>query len=178
MLDQDKTIPDTWVYTHDKGVQAIRAQIFKNWSPFMVPKGKSCIGFEYTANENKYLNENEENLWEKTDEQLIDIAKKDLEKLRFSCPSKVIDAKVVRLINVYPVYNLYYKEKIKIIKDYLTKTFGNKIQPIGRGGLHRYNNMDHSMMTAFLAVKNITEGKNLDQWKVNSEAEYREEKLK
>jgi len=166
MINQKETIPDTWVYTHDQGVRAIRAQIFKNWSPFMVPKGMSCIGFEYTYNKDKDS--------PLSNEDWIEIAKEDLKRLGFAAPSKVIDAKVVKLINVYPVYSLDYKEKIKMIKDYIQK-FGNTLQPIGRGGLHRYNNMDHSMMTAFLAVENITENKNFDQWEVNSDAEYHEE---
>ncbi|MEM4625368.1 MAG: NAD(P)/FAD-dependent oxidoreductase [Candidatus Pacearchaeota archaeon] len=170
MINQNETIPDTWVYTHDKEVKCIRIQIFKNWSPFMVPEGKSCIGFEYTCKEG-------DEFWNKSDKELIEVAKLDLSKLGFAKLENVFDAKVIRMRNVYPVYELGYDHKVEKIKKYLTENFVKyNLQPIGRGGLHRYNNMDHSMMTAFLAVKNILGEGNFDQWKVNSDAEYHEEK--
>ena len=171
MIDQEKTVPDTWVYTHDEGMKPIRVQIFKNWSPFMVPsKDKSCIGFEYVCSEG-------DELWSMTKEQLIEQAKSDLEKLGFADVKKVFDAEVVKLKDVYPVYLLDYQEHVNKIKSYLQNNFkDNSLQPIGRGGLHRYNNTDHSMMTAFLAVKNILGEGKFDQWNVNSDAEYHEEK--
>lgn len=171
IINQENMPPDTWIYTHDEGMKPIRIQIFKNWSPDMVPdKTKSCIGFEYTCNEG-------DSFWKKNENELIEQAKSDLDKLGFSSSEKVIDAKVVRLKNVYPVYLLGYDDKIKEIKNYLSTTFNNHVlQPIGRGGLHRYNNSDHSMMTAFLAVKNLLGKGNYDQWEVNSDAEYHEEK--
>jgi protoporphyrinogen oxidase len=170
MIDQPKTVPDTWVYTHDEGMKPIRAQIFKNWSPFMVPDAsKSCIGFEYACNQG-------DELWSMSKEQLIEQAKQDLKRLGFASMEKVFDAEVVRLKEVYPVYLVGYKEKINTIKAYLQKNFkDNSLQPIGRGGLHRYNNSDHSMMTALLAVKNILGEGKYDQWQVNTDAEYHEE---
>ncbi len=114
-----------------------------------------------------------------TKEQLIEQAKKDLKRIGFADTEKVFDAEVVRLKEVYPVYLLDYKEKVELIKDYLQKNFkSNCFQPVGRGGLHRYNNSDHSMMTAFLAVKNILGEGKYDQWNVNTDAEYHEEERK
>jgi len=169
MFNQEKTIPDTWVYTHDEDVKSIRVQIFKNWSPFMVPEGKSCIGFEYTCNEG-------DNFWSMPDAKLFEQAKSDLKKLNFADTNLIADWKVIRIKEAYPVYQIGYKEKVEIIKRYLQENFyKNSLQPIGRGGLHRYNNMDHSMMTAFLAVKNILDEGKFDVWKVNSDAEYHEE---
>jgi protoporphyrinogen oxidase len=171
MLNKKDLPPDDWVYTHDEGLRSIRIQIFKNWSPFMVPdQDKSCVGFEFVANEG-------DELWNMSDEELINIAKTDIEKLGFAKSTDVFDAKVVKLKNVYPTYLIGYQDKVDTIKDYLQKTFkGYALQPIGRGGQHRYNNSDHSMMTAILAVRNIAGEGKYDPWEVNSEAEYHEEK--
>lgn len=171
MIDQPKTVPDTWVYTHDEGMKPIRVQIFKNWSPYMVPDAsKSCIGFEYVCNEG-------DELWSMSREKLIEQAKQDLKRLGFASMKKVFDAEVVRLKEVYPVYLVGYEERVNKIKDYLQNNFkDNSLQPIGRGGLHRYNNSDHSMMTALLAVKNILGEGKYDPWNVNTDAEYHEEK--
>jgi protoporphyrinogen oxidase len=109
-------------------------------------------------------------------EKLIEQAKADLKRLGFANPDKVFDAEVVRLKEVYPVYLIGYKERVNKIKEYLQGNFKNYcLQPIGRGGLHRYNNSDHSMMTALLAVKNILGEGNYDPWNVNTDAEYHEE---
>ena len=100
-----------------------------------------------------------------------------MKRLGFASVEKVFDAEVVRLKEVYPVYLIGYKEKVDTIKAYLQNNFkDNSLQPIGRGGLHRYNNSDHSMMTALLAVKNILGEGKYDQWQVNTDAEYHEEK--
>ncbi len=173
MIDQKDMPPDTWVYTHDEGMKPIRIQIFKNWSPFMVPDAsKSCIGFEYVCKEG-------DDLWKMNDRELINQAKSDLNRLGFSSSEKVIDAKVVRLKNVYPIYRIGYKERVDRIKNYLKSSFkDNSLQPIGRGGIHKYNNSDHSMMTALLAVRNVIDKGNYDIWEVNSDAEYHEEDKK
>lgn len=170
MLDKANTPPDNWIYTHDEGIKAIRVQLFKNWSPFMVPDdSKSCIGFEYVCNEG-------DELWKMDNKDLIQMAKSELDRLGFAKSDQVIDATVVRLKNVYPTYLLDYSENVNIIKEYLTNTFkNNSLLPMGRGGLHRYNNSDHSMMTAFLCVKNLIGEGNFDQWLVNTDAEYHEE---
>lgn len=170
MFENVELPPDNWIYTHDKGMRCIRVQIYNNWSRYLVPdKGKCCIGFEYVCSEG-------DDLWSMSDKQLVDLAKRELSKLKFTGIEKIIETSVVRMNDVYPIYELGYKNKIAKIKKYLDNAFPEKtLQPIGRGGLHRYNNTDHSMLTAFLAVKNIAEGANYDQWQVNSEAEYHEE---
>ena len=163
---------DTWVYTHEENFRSIRAQLFQNWSPFMVPSGDdSCVGFEYTCSEN-------DSLWKMSDEQLIKLAKSELEKLDFVHMDTVFDARVIRMRNVYPTYDLEYRKNVETIRKYLTSEFkGYSLQPIGRGGLHKYNNSDHSMMTAILAVKNIAGEGRFDPWNVNSDAQYHEEIL-
>ena len=136
----------------------------------MVPnRNSSCVGFEFTCSAGDFL-------WNASDEDMVSLAKSYLRKLCENYSESVFDAKVIRMRNVYPVYTLGYKGKIEKIKEYLLSTFKNhSLQPIGRGGLHKYNNSDHSMMTAFLAVKNILGEGNYDQWNVNSDAEYHEE---
>lgn len=170
MIDKEKMPPDNWIYTHDEHIKAIRIQLYKNWSKFMVPdKSKSCIGFEYVCLEG-------DELWSKSDKELIELAKSELEFLGFANDNEIIDGSVVRMKNVYPMYLLDYSEHVNKIKHYLqnlTKSYS--LQPMGRCGLHRYNNSDHSMMTAFLCVKNILGEGNFDQWIVNSDAEYHEE---
>ena len=170
MIDQRIPLQDTWVYTHEESMRSIRVQFFHNWSPFMVPnRNSSCVGFEFTCSAGDFL-------WNASDEDMVSLAKSYLRKLCENYSESVFDAKVIRMRNVYPVYTLGYKGKIEKIKEYLLSTFKNhSLQPIGRGGLHKYNNSDHSMMTAFLAVKNILGEGNYDQWNVNSDAEYHEE---
>lgn len=161
---------DNWIYTHDKGIKAIRIQLFHNWSPYMVPSDDlACIGFEYVTSV-------DEELWGMNDNELISLAKKELTQLSLQKKITIHDSKVVKMKNVYPRYDLGYDKQVETIKSYLKETFpNNELQPMGRGGLHRYNNSDHSMMTAFLAVENIVKNTNHDQWKVNSDAEYHEE---
>ncbi|QQS15370.1 MAG: NAD(P)/FAD-dependent oxidoreductase [Candidatus Moraniibacteriota bacterium] len=169
MIDGRIPLQDTWIYTHEESMQSIRVQFFHNWSPFMVPnKNSSCVGFEFTCSLG-------DPLWKANDKDLVDLAKSYLQKLCGDYSKSVFDAKVIRMKNVYPVYTLGYKEKVEKIKGCLLSTFKDySLQPIGRGGLHKYNNSDHSMMTAFLAVKNILGEGNYDQWNVNSDAEYHE----
>lgn len=173
ILDKTNVFPDTWIYTHDPGMKCIRIQNFNNWSPHLVgEKGKTCLGFEYTCNFN-------DNFWNKTEKELVETAIRDLTRTGFAKKEDVIDARVVKLKDVYPVYDLEYKKHVKIIKDYLESTFSKisfNIQPIGRGGMHKYNNMDHSMMTALLAAGNILGKGKFDPWQVNVDAEYHEEK--
>jgi len=173
ILKKTNVFPDTWIYTHDPGMRCIRIQNFNNWSPYLVGENsRTCLGFEYTCDFN-------DNFWNKSEDEFIEIAIKDLVKTGFAKKEDVIDANVVKLKDVYPVYDLEYKQYVKIIKDYLESTFnkiGFNIQPIGRGGMHKYNNMDHSMMTALLAARNILGKGKFDPWQVNADAEYHEEK--
>ncbi len=170
MIGEKLPVRDTWIYTHEESFRSIRVQFFQNWSPFMVPnEDVSCIGFEYACSRG-------DDLWNMDDSDLVDMAKSELKKLGLAHQDKVFDTKVIRMKNVYPTYALGYEGNVEKIKEYLRSTFKNHaLQPIGRGGLHQYNNSDHSMMTAFLAVKNINGEGCFDPWEVNSDAGYHEE---
>jgi len=167
IINKKEVFPDNWIYTHDEGMKCIRIQNYNNWSPYMnSKKGTTCLGFEYTCQEN-------DDFWKLPDEDLKFIAVQDLIKTGFAEEKDVIDFKVIKMKEAYPIYDLNYKENVEKIKEYL-KQFKN-LQCIGRGGLFKYNNMDHSMMTSILAVKNFFEEGNYDVWNVNADAEYHEE---
>ena len=167
IVDQEDIFPDTWIYIHEPNVSVGRIQNFNNWSPYMVPdKGKTCLGLEYFCFEG-------DNFWNKSDEELSKLAKKELDYLGLAPKDKVVDSCVVRMPKAYPVYDEDYKKYIDVVKDHTDK-FSN-LYLIGRNGMHKYNNQDHSMMTAIIAVRNLLGEKNLDPWKVNTDAEYQEE---
>ena len=132
----------------------------------MVPDPeKTCLGLEYFVFEN-------DGLWSMADKDLVALAKSEIEKLGISSSANVVDGVVLRVRKAYPVYDATYKEKINVIKNYLSR-FEN-LQVVGRNGMHKYNNQDHSMITAMLAVKNIL-GENNDLWSINADLEYLEE---
>lgn len=158
--------PDNWIYIHDPEVRIGRVQNFKNWSSDMVPdQNKSCLGLEYFCFEG-------DGLWNMSDEQLIELGKRELEKLGLIKSADVEEGMVVRVPKAYPVYDSTYKESLETLRRFFGK-FSN-LQLVGRNGMHKYNNQDHSMMTAVLAVKNIL-GANYDLWEVNTDKEYHEE---
>jgi protoporphyrinogen oxidase len=159
---------DNWIYIHDDTVQVGRIQNFKSWSPDMVPnKETTALGLEYFCFEG-------DGLWNSHNQTLIELASKEIVQLGL-CPAKnILDGHVVRQEKAYPVYNETYKQAVQVIKEELTKFDG--LQIAGRNGMHKYNNQDHSMMTAWLAAKNIMEGKiNYNLWQVNEDADYHEE---
>lgn len=166
MLDGEETIPDTWIYIHEPSLQMGRIQCFKNWSPAMVPdQTKSSLGCEYFATEN-------DELWSMDDQELIQLAQKELGLLGLADPAKIFDSFVVRVPKAYPVFDIDYAGKVAEIRkniDLITN-----LQPIGRYGMYRYNNMDHSILTGMLAARNAL-GANYDIWNVNTENEYHEE---
>lgn len=171
IIDRRNIFPDNWIYTHDPGMRPIRIQNFNNWSPYLVTNERETVlGFEYVCTVG-------DELWSMSDDEILGQAKDDLEKTGFARASEVIDGKTVRLRHVYPVYTLGYEEKVNTIRNYLVSSVKN-LFPIGRGGMHRYNNSDHSMMTALLAVRNLIDGKDYNVWQVNADAEYHEEKQK
>ncbi|MFA6006407.1 MAG: NAD(P)/FAD-dependent oxidoreductase [Candidatus Paceibacterota bacterium] len=173
IVNEPNICPDNWIYTHDEGMKPIRFQNYKNWSPFMVPdSSKTVIGLEYTCNAIT-----SDLLWGMTDEELKKQGISDFLRLGFVTRDKILDASVIRMKNVYPVYDLEYQEKISRIRAEVDSI--SNLHPIGRGGIHKYNNSDHSMVTAFLAVKNIMAGeRKYDVFNVNSDAEYHEEEQK
>ncbi len=166
IINRKDLFPDNWIYIHSADVQVGRIQNFKNWSPAMVPNAnKTCLGMEYFVFKN-------EGLWSLPDEELKALATRELERLGIAPASAVEDGTVVRMPKAYPVYDPGYRERIEFIRQYL-QTFSN-LQVVGRNGMHRYNNQDHSMMTALCAARNIL-GAAHDVWAINTEPEYHEE---
>ncbi len=159
-------IPDNWIYVQEKDVKMGRIQIFNNWSPYMVPDDKILLGLEYFANEG-------DELWSMGDEDFISFATDELSQIKLADKEDVIDSFVVRMPKTYPAYFGSY-DNFDVIRNY-TDRFENLFL-IGRNGMHRYNNMDHSMLTAIKAVDNIinhvTTKDNL--WSVNAEEDYHE----
>lgn len=167
VVDEKDAFPDNWIYIHDPDVKVGRVQNYGSWSPYLVKEGKTCLGLEY------FVNIGDE-LWNMEDEKLIELGTKELEKLSLIKTNSVFEGYVVRMPNAYPVYDLNYSKNIDEIKNWLFDEHST-IYPIGRNGMHRYNNQDHSMMTAVLSVRNIILGENNNIWKVNVESDYQEE---
>ena len=166
VVNKADVFPDNWIYVHDPDVRMGRIQNFKNWSSHMVPDpSKTCLGLEYFCFEG-------DGLWTMSDADLMELGKKELIQIGLIAESDVEDGAVVRMPKAYPVYDSTYAESLRIVREFLAK-FAN-LQLIGRNGMHKYNNQDHSMLTAMLAVKNIL-GARHDLWQVNAEQEYHEE---
>jgi protoporphyrinogen oxidase len=167
MVRQADMFPDNWIYVHDPGVKLGRIQNFNNWSPQMVPgKGVTCLGLEYFCFEG-------DGMWTMSDEELIELGKSEMEALGLLQAKDVFDGAVVRMEKAYPVYTPDYIHHIRAIRQALDR-FSN-LQVVGRNGMHKYNNQDHSMMSALLAARNAVEGENWDLWKINTDAQYLEE---
>ena len=168
MIDRANVFPDNWIYIHDPSVMVGRIQNFKNWSPDMVPDPtKTCLGLEYFCFEG-------DGLWTSTDEALIERARNELAQLGICQPAEVFDGVVVRQRKAYPVYDDAYEDHVGVVRDYIRAHLKN-LYLAGRNGMHKYNNQDHSMMTALLVARNIASGGGLDPWKVNADAVYHEE---
>ncbi len=168
MIDRASVFPDNWIYIHDPGVRVGRIQNFKNWSPDMVPDpGKTCLGLEYFCFEG-------DGLWTMQDKDLIELATGELSRLGMCRPGEVFDGVVVRQPKAYPVYDDSYQENVAIVREHLATALPN-MYLAGRNGMHKYNNQDHSMMTALLVARNIATGSLLDPWKVNADAVYHED---
>ncbi len=166
VIDKREVFPDNWIYIHEPDVKVGRIQNYKNWSPDMVPDpDKSCIGLEYFCSEG-------DDLWEMSDQDLVNLGKKELMTLGFIDSSDVESGAVVRMPKAYPVYDSEYKEALRTVREFLG-SIGN-LQLVGRNGMHCYNNQDHSMLTAMLATENIL-GAHHDVWNVNTDPAYHEE---
>lgn len=157
---------DNWIYVHTPAVKVGRIQNFKNWSAAMVADAtKTHLGMEYFCDEG-------DDLWKQRDDELIALGKRELIELGLAIDEEIEDGFVVRQPNAYPVYDEEYRQHLRTIQNYLA-TLEN-LQTIGRSGLHRYNNQDHSMLTGILAVKNLF-GEKHNLWEVNTERSYYEE---
>ncbi len=166
ILDRDKLFPDNWIYVHTPGVTVGRIQNFNNWSADMVPvPGVTCLGMEYFCFEG-------DGLWESEDSRLIELASMELGRLGLSPGANVIDGAVVRMPKAYPIYDAHYRGHVDVITEYLNSV--PNLHSVGRNGMHKYNNQDHSMYTAMLTVENMM-GSDHDIWSVNTDFEYHEE---
>ncbi len=164
-------VPDTWIYIQERDVKIGRLQIFNNWSPYLVKDYEHTmwIGLEYFCTEG-------DELWNMSAEDFIEMAKDELAKIDIIDKQDVLDACHVKIQKAYPAYyGSYYQ--LDIVRQFLN-TIPN-LFCLGRNGQHRYNNMDHSMMTAFETVNNIknVQIENKENiWNVNTETEYHESK--
>jgi protoporphyrinogen oxidase len=166
VVDQADVFPDNWIYVHDPAVKLGRIQNFKNWSPEMVPDAsKTFLGLEYFCSEG-------DELWSMSDEALSQLGARELETMGLARAADVEGGTVIRQLKTYPVYTGEYKEYLERIRGFLDSI--SNLQTVGRNGLHMYNNQDHSMLTAMLAVKNLR-GEQHDVWSVNVERAYHEE---
>lgn len=166
IVDAPDLFPDNWLYIHTPEVSVGRIQNYKNWSPAMVPDARmTSLGMEY------FVNQGDE-MWNMADCDLIALAKRELESIELARAEQVRDGTVKRMPKAYPVYDAVYREHLGIVRGYLD-AFEN-FQTVGRNGMHKYNNQDHSMMTALLAARNIL-GETHDVWAVNTDMEYQEE---
>jgi protoporphyrinogen oxidase len=168
ILKDRNVFDDNWIYIHDPSVKVGRVQNFKSWSPEMIPDPTmACYGLEYFCFEG-------DGLWSSGDEALIDLAKKELEKIGLANAGDVVDGCVVRQPKAYPVYDDDYAMHVNTVRAELQERFPT-LHLVGRNGMHKYNNQDHAMMTAMLCVQNILAGKQVyDLWQVNQDAEYHE----
>jgi protoporphyrinogen oxidase len=165
MVEGRNLFPDNWLYIHDPNVRVGRIQNYTNWSEEMIPNlSTSCLGFEFFCFEN-------DGLWSLPDKDLIALASKELETLGLAKNRAILDGAVVRVKKAYPVYDNSYKQSVEIVRCFLAR-LGN-LQLIGRNGVHRYNNQDHSMMMGILAARNIL-GANYDLWEMGVHDGYLE----
>jgi protoporphyrinogen oxidase len=168
VVPEQFSFPDNWIYIHSPEVQVGRIQNFGSWSPYLVKDGRTCLGLEYFVNEG-------DTLWESTDEELIALGVRELKSLGLVRNGSVESGYVVRMPKAYPVYDEDYQAAVEVLRTWLEEAVPN-VYPVGRNGMHRYNNQDHSMMTAMLTVENILMDAGHDIWAVNVEEEYHEEK--
>ena len=160
--------PDNWIYIHSPTVKVGRIQNFGAWSPYMVRPGTTCLGLEY------FVFEGDE-LWSADDDTLIELASTELAAIGLVSREAVERGYVVRMPKAYPVYDDTYHAAVEVIRTWLSAEVPN-VYPVGRNGMHKYNNQDHSMYTAMLTVENIVAGAGHDIWTVNVDEEYHEER--
>jgi protoporphyrinogen oxidase len=165
-IEGESPFPDNWVYVHDPRARVGRIQNFRAWSPWMTPDPRrSCLGLEYFCFEG-------DDLWASRDEELVELGRREVAALGLVDADRVAGGHVVRVPKAYPVYDAEYAGRVERIRGWL-EGFSN-LQQIGRNGLHRYNNSDHSMLTAMRAVENLCDGAGHDVWAVNADSVYHE----
>ncbi|WP_298741011.1 NAD(P)-binding protein [uncultured Chitinophaga sp.] len=162
-------LKDTWIYIQEKDVKVGRLQLFNNWSPFMVKDPDTAwVGMEFFCNTT-------DDFWNRTDEDIKQLAITEMEKIGLASAANVLDTTVLRVEKTYPAYFGTY-ERFDVVREYIDR-FENLFL-VGRNGMHKYNNSDHSMLTAMVAVDNIAAGvvSKANIWSINTEQEYHEEK--
>jgi protoporphyrinogen oxidase len=168
VMPEERGFPDNWIYINDASVEVGRIQNFGVWSPYLVKDGRTCLGLEYFVNEG-------DDMWTKADQDLVEQGKRELSEISLLDDASQVEAGyVVRMPKAYPMYDGTYKANVETMRKWLDANAPN-VFPVGRNGMHKYNNQDHSMYTAMLSVENIF-GADHDVWNVNVEAEYHEEK--
>ncbi|HPF62788.1 MAG: NAD(P)/FAD-dependent oxidoreductase [Gemmatimonadetes bacterium] len=166
ILETENLFPDNWIYIHTPGVKVGRIQNFNNWSAAMVPEpGRTCLGMEYFCFEG-------DGQWASRDEDLIALATAELEQLGIVPPGLVRDGAVIRMPKAYPIYDAEYRTHLEGVRGWIDPI--PNLHTVGRNGMHKYNNQDHSMLTAMMAVWNM-QGASHDIWEVNTDFEYHEE---
>ncbi len=166
LLEGKNPFPDTWIYVHEPGLQVARIQNFRNWSPDLIPPGGGqSIGMEYFCDEG-------DPLWRASDEELTDLAWSELEHLQLGERRHGRTGLVVREAEAYPVYTPDYLDRLAVLRAFLDGL--QNLQTIGRNGMHRYNNMDHSVLMGLYAARNIA-GADHSVWSVNTARSYYEE---
>jgi protoporphyrinogen oxidase len=165
VLEGPDPFPDNWLYIHEPDVRVARIQNFRAWSPEMVPdETRSCLGLEYFCFAGDAL-------WSAPDSDLVALATRELGRIGLADPARVARGYVVRVPKAYPIYDADYADRVARIRSWL-EGIAN-LQQVGRNGLHRYNNSDHSMLTAIRAVDNL-HGAAHDLWAVNADSWYHE----
>lgn len=168
VVPEADAFPDNWIYIHSPEVRVGRIQNYGSWSPYLVKEDRTCLGLEYFVTEG-------DDLWTADDTDLVRFATEELRALDLLSPTTPIEVgHVVRMPRAYPVYDRDYAVNVDVIRRWLAREVPN-VHPVGRNGMHRYNNQDHSMLTAMLAAENITRGADHDVWSVNVDDEYHEE---
>ena len=165
VVNRADLFPDQWLYIHGPELRVGRIQNLRNWSPAMIPDSTtSSLGMEYFCSEG-------DDFWQLPDGALVDLAGRELAALNLVGAGDVVDGVVYRQPAAYPVYEGSYRQHVNTIRGFLS-TLTN-VQTVGRNGMHRYNNQDHSMLTAKLAVCNWM-GEAHDLWAVNTEQSHNE----
>ena len=169
MKTVNNIVPDCWIYIQERDVKIGRLQIFNNWSPYMVDdiNNHVFVGLEYFANEG-------DELWSMKEEEFINFAINELVKIDIIKEEDVIDSCMLKVKKAYPAYFDSYS-RFNEVREFLNNI--SNLYCVGRNGQHRYNNMDHSMLTSIETVRVIKD--NLDKsiiWEVNADKEYHEEK--
>jgi protoporphyrinogen oxidase len=166
IVPEEAAFPDNWIYIHTPGVRVGRIQNFGSWSPHLVKDGWTCLGLEYFV-------DIDDELWRLPDEDLVALGQHELAVLGLVTGAVQAQGYVVRVPRAYPVYDPGYADRVDVLRRWLESEAPN-VLPVGRNGMHRYNNQDHSMLTAMLAVENLL-GAEHDLWSVNVEADYHED---